>query len=200
MPVAIRSISPTASCLRVERRVDGTTPEVQQMRFAYTACLVLFASLARAEDPSALRCEPATLDSSSTSLTITLPDPHGRELGVTTPTGFFYLAWDEGAHIEEATPRITDFAHARTLSLDPRTLEGWHFALSNPGWQRIFASTGEYTFVTGDVLQTDTTPADAIPVSRCRVRYRGAEDAGASLVPPHRDVAGRMSARRPDGA
>jgi len=120
----------------------------------------------------ALACEPTSLTPDSTSLRLTLPDPHGRELGVSTEHGFFYLAWDERAGIEGATPRIQGFREARELTLDPRTLEGWHFHATDHGWRPIFTEPGRYTFVTADVLQTDAPPADAIPPSRCVVEYR----------------------------
>ena len=167
------------------------------MRFTVIAILALFASLARAEDSSVLRCEPATLDPHSTTFEIRLPDPHGRELGVKTPSAdFFYLAWDEHALIKDATPRIADFPRAHTLTFDPRTLEGWHPSASSPSWQRIFVESGEYIFLSGDVLQTDHAPDDVIQTSRCRVRYEGAGGADSSLAPPSRgDVPPRVSAR-----
>jgi hypothetical protein len=136
---------------------------------ALAACAA--AGPARAGSPG-LTCEPTSLTPDSTALTLTLPDPHGRELGVSTEHGFFYLAWDEHAGIEGATPRIQGFREARELTLDPRTLEGWHFHASDHAWRPIFTEPGRYTFVTADVLQTDAQPADTIPASRCIVEYR----------------------------
>jgi hypothetical protein len=129
---------------------------------------ILFSTAARADAP-ALRCEPATLRPGDT-LTVTLPDPHGRELAVQTPNGFFYLAWDEHAGID-ATPKLGGFAAAHVLALDSRSLEGWRFAHANPGWERVFAGSGEYVFRSGDVLQSDSTPDGSIEPSSCRVRY-----------------------------
>jgi len=143
---------------------------VRSFAFAAFSVAVFVAEPARA-DADALVCEPTSLGPDSSKLTLTLPDPHGRELAVKTPDGFFYLAWDASAGID-AKPRIEGFRDARVLTFDPRTLEGWHFHASNDGWKPIFASPGTYTFETADVLQTDATPPDSIPLSRCTVEYR----------------------------
>jgi hypothetical protein len=139
---------------------------------AFACLLTLVVAGAASADSRGLACEPTSLAPDSATLTLTLPDPHGRELAVKRPDGeFFYLAWDEHAGIENATPRIQGFRDAHVLTLDPRTLEGWHFT-KDGAWLPIFDAPGKYAFVTADVLQTDATPVGTIPPSRCIVEYR----------------------------
>ena len=131
--------------------------------------LAVLMGVAPAAAAPPLRCTPDVVHSNTVALVLELPDPHGRELAVIGPDRtFYYLAFQPGGALPDRVA-IPDFQTARTITLDPRVLEGWRFE-ANGRWDRVFQLPGVYEFRAADVLQTDFDPGDD-PVATCRVHF-----------------------------
>lgn len=112
------------------------------------------------------------------TITLIMPMPHGRELGVSTPDGrFLYIAYRP--ETGRAQPLITssDFLGKDRLRLTISSALGTQ---ANKTPELIFTAAGTYEFIVSDNLETED---DAGTFLRCKVNFMLIEEARAKKSP-----------------
>ncbi len=115
-----------------------------------------------------LRCEPRTLRPGQT-LTLHLPMPHGRELGVAAPGRFLFIAFrpEQGTYRKKPPIPSTRFLEMYSVRLPVSSAVGINLP-ADTAPEPIFTSPGTYQFIVSDNLETED---DAWTFLRCSIRF-----------------------------
>ncbi|MDX1618966.1 MAG: hypothetical protein R3224_09280 [Balneolaceae bacterium] len=146
--------------------------------FRATVLLVLFilcSSFSNAADrdsgirASVLDCQPDTLDE-STVLRLTMPVPHGGDLGIIDPEGTYYFAFRDGKAEPEMTPQpdFLYFEKQPVFEINPSAFRLLPYVYGAEDAVRVFREPGTYRIRLSQNLETD----DGTKVHECRVLYR----------------------------
>jgi hypothetical protein len=117
-----------------------------------------------------LNCTPSVMTPDKT-LTLRMPVPHGRELGVRTPQGrFLFIAYQFDEQANPIPPPVpsADFLRMNSIELSPALARGVAVSQRSPA-EPVFTTPGRYQFVLSDNLETED---DAHANLTCDVRYR----------------------------
>jgi len=119
-------------------------------------CLIL---LSGCENQSVSTLEPIKFDDSISSIeltkpfTLTLADNHPTELAIASPDNqWFYL---QGKDIKKTYMQADEFKHAKSLTIDPKSLKAIQWVEGKSIVSPVFTAPGIYEIYLSDNLETE---------------------------------------------
>ncbi len=88
-------------------------------------------------------------------LSITMPQPHPKELAIRTPDGRWFYLHLENEGVGETLMPSEQFASLQQLDFDTRQLEARYWNDGKPMHGKIFTQTGDYLIYMADNLETE---------------------------------------------
>jgi hypothetical protein len=118
----------------------------------------------RAATSQSFGCEPSVLRSGQ-DLVLTLPSPHGRELGIVTPDkGLLFVAFRPESPTCRPPIASDDFLAQSRVELHTTSAVGVHTPCDTKSL-KIFEALGTYEIVVSPNLETEDSPANL----RCKI-------------------------------
>lgn len=88
-------------------------------------------------------------------LSITMPQPHPKELAIRAPDGRWFYLHIENEGAEEMLMSSKQFAALQKLDLDTRQLEARYWSDGKAMYGQVFTQTGDYLIYMADNLETE---------------------------------------------
>ena len=88
-------------------------------------------------------------------LSITIPQPHPKELAIRAPDGRWFYLHVENEGAEEMLMSSEEFAALQKLDFDTRQLEARYWSDGKAMYGQVFTQTGDYLIYMADNLETE---------------------------------------------